>query len=147
VFHNCFSKTPKEQHNRLPHSKAEQHVCAQLGFPSVPLGCNMKCNRNSCNSATNYYRTCGDSKCCSTCTLPHFVCYPTSKRVPTYGCAMAQPVSCWPLSVKTNFNGRSAHGRFALDTVALGQVFLQVFWPFTNAPYSFIYHQQFNLSN
>lgn len=107
-----------------------QHVHAQLGFPSVPFCCNKKCNRNSCNFATNYHRTFDDSKCCSTCTMSHFVCYLTSNRNPTYGCAMAQPVSCWPRSMENEFNVRPAHVGFVLATGALGQVFLQVFWPF-----------------
>jgi hypothetical protein len=62
--------------------------------------------------------------------MPHFVCHLTSNRNPTYGCAMAQLVSYWPLSMETEFNARLAHVGFVLDIVAQGQVFLQVFWPF-----------------
>jgi len=42
----------------------------------------------------------------------------------------AQLVSCWPLSMETEFKARLAHVGFVLATVAWGQVFLQVFWPF-----------------
>lgn len=44
--------------------------------------------------------------------------------------AMAQPVSCWPLSMETEFNARPAHVGFVLATLAVGQVFLKVFWTF-----------------
>jgi len=43
---------------------------------------------------------------------------------------MAQPLSCWPLSMETEFNARPAHVGFVLVTVALGEFLLQVFRPF-----------------
>lgn len=96
MYCNCFGKTPEEERNRLMHNNTEQYVHAQLGIPSVLLGCNNKWDRNCHNFATNYYRIRDDLKCCSTCALPHFVRYLTSNRISIYGFAMAQLVICWP---------------------------------------------------
>jgi len=119
----------KPQNSKQTSAQQSRTTCSCSTGPSVSLGCNRKCNRNSCNFATNYHRTFDDSKCCSTCTMPHFICYLTSDRNPTYDCAMAQPLSCWPLSMETEFNARPALVGFVLVTVALGQ-FFQVFWLF-----------------
>jgi hypothetical protein len=44
------------------------------------------------------------------------------------GHAMAQAVSCWPLTMEARVRARLIHVGFVVDKVALGQVFLRLLW-------------------